>query len=446
MTRPCIPESRTTKLSLFGSDQCSAPAIRSITPSKPTKMSLFGLHCQAGKEENPVSIASASTACTSQVGLGGFAQHSQVSNLVSHVASWDLQPLHSGRAAALERQCSSEIVTNSLLEKTMEEFAESRALWDPTEYEIEQLIQKSISNHGRVDRVKRKQDGKMFAVKSMPKTWVRMCQDSFTRKYPTSLEQPWKDIAIVKLLNDLKFPYACQMHGLFRDAERIYVSTSLASQGDLFSLCNHGPQPGVAREEWLVPVMIQTCSAIRYLHDLNVAHLDLSLENILVDNSSDEFRIRLIDFGMAHVSRFCQPASFGKVMYRAPELMGTTQFDAFKADSFSLGVILYTLVCQDYPWLSTSSSAPCARFACVQALGLTAFVARQRLKEGTDRTVASVLSLPLLSLLSGLLEMNPLKRLSLGEKCLSSDKVCETSVWELSWLSLPILGGAVECV
>lgn len=188
----------------------------------------------------------------------------------------------------------------------MELLANSITRWNPAAYHVQQTIQVSLSNHGQVLRVERGTDGKMLAVKRIPSRWMRSCHQSFLQKYPMALEQPWKDAAIVKLLNDLKFPYACQLHGLFRDDVHMYLATTLVPDGDLCTLCyKNGPRPCLARERWIAPLVIQSCSAVRYLHDLNVVHLDISLENILVDHSLDEPRIKLIDFGMAQVTRFC---------------------------------------------------------------------------------------------------------------------------------------------
>jgi serine/threonine protein kinase len=74
-----------------------------------------------------------------------------------------------------------------------------------------------------------------------------------------------------------------------------YLISEYVPGGDLFSVLTAQPQhkvsEGVARQ-W----MYQLCCAVRFLHANSVAHLDLSLENICLDEKG---AIRLIDFGLA---------------------------------------------------------------------------------------------------------------------------------------------------
>ena len=53
--------------------------------------------------------------------------------------------------------------------------------------------------------------------------------------------------------------------------------------------------------------MLQVCDAARYLHDQNITHRDLKLENLLLDRN---FHIKICDFGfvkgdcLADLSRY----------------------------------------------------------------------------------------------------------------------------------------------
>lgn len=379
------------------------------------------------------------------VGNSGLLDFKQLTDFLRHftASTAETEGQYSGRLFSFSSTLDK--VTEDNLKETMRSLENSFSRWNPVEYHIEKLLQPARTNFGQVDCVRRQSDGKMLAVKRMPRAWMRTGHESFKHTYPTSIEQPWKDVAMVKLLNDLKFPYACGLHGLFRDEDNMYIATALASGGDLLAWCQEGPRPSLEREQMIAPFVVQCCSAVRHLHDLNVAHLDLSLENILLDNSSGEPRIKLIDFGQAHVSRFCEPATFSKVIYRAPEVMGREMFDAFKADIFSLGVVIYIMTCQDYPWTSASDS--CCLFRFVQKYGLNAFAARRCVRQGNGETLASVLSSSLLALLSAVLELNPSMRSSLGEQCYSRhEEFYQMSVWDFPWMHLPVGRGAVEHV
>ncbi|KAG7383962.1 NUAK SNF1-like kinase 1 [Phytophthora boehmeriae] len=101
---------------------------------------------------------------------------------------------------------------------------------------------------------------------------------------------------------------------------------------------------------------LQIASAVRFLHAQDVAHRDLSLENVLLDASRS---CRLADFGLACASGSrCVNARAGKLLYMAPEVV---------ADIWSLGVILFILVTGIPPFEKASEDD--ARFRVVAKPG-----------------------------------------------------------------------------
>ena len=100
----------------------------------------------------------------------------------------------------------------------------------------------------------------------------------------------------------------------------------------------------------------QILLVVEFLHSANIVHRDIKLENILVE---DNFEAYLCDFGNAIFLNKMDDLSFihsaGTQCCRAPELIrvkgGTlavphpvTAIDLKKADIFSLGVFLFTMV------------------------------------------------------------------------------------------------------
>mmetsp|Transcript_30982 Transcript_30982/g.28176 ORF Transcript_30982/g.28176 Transcript_30982/m.28176 type:complete len:169 (+) Transcript_30982:352-858(+) len=87
----------------------------------------------------------------------------------------------------------------------------------------------------------------------------------------------------------------------------------------------------------------QLVSAVEHLHSHKAAHLDLKLENLVLD---DECNLRIIDFDMSQFEDDEYLESRGTPYFRAPELKRCNGSLARpeKCDVYSLGVIAFTLV------------------------------------------------------------------------------------------------------
>merc|ERR1711974_240252 len=123
--------------------------------------------------------------------------------------------------------------------------------------------------------------------------------------------------------------------------------------------------------------------------------------------------VQVIDFGMTSTYRLFQRSARGKPSYQAPEVHEDRQYDGFLSDAFAVGVTLYCLSVGDYPWLSMRAGG-CKCFDYVLRHGFRAYLKKRKLRGGGG-TVAQNMSESLISLLEGLMEVNPGNRLTLGE-------------------------------
>eukprot|EP00930_Biecheleria_cincta_P001997 TRINITY_DN103076_c0_g1_i1.p1 TRINITY_DN103076_c0_g1~~TRINITY_DN103076_c0_g1_i1.p1 ORF type:complete len:413 (+),score=51.24 TRINITY_DN103076_c0_g1_i1:111-1349(+) len=324
-------------------------------------------------------------------------------------------------------------ITPSVLQEAMDRAAAAVESWDENEMVLDSLIQEAVRNHGRVDLMHRKKDKVRFAVKRMPNRWVREGPADFNEQYPSASERPWVDIGLVRHLNSIKYPYACELQGVFRDGENTYVCSSLATKGDLFAWCEKDPKPGAAREEVMIPLAVQIFSAVRLLHELGIAHRDLSLENILLTEVEGDTRVQLIDFGMSTTTRFCRKEVRGKQSYQAPEMHVAAQYDAYLADAFSLGVVIFAMAVQDYPWTSTKKNT-CQLFEYITTFGFQKFLKKRKLRKGKGEHLSEVFSAELADLLQGMIHVDSTQRLCLGESCFGSGSEAMESVWDRTWI------------
>lgn len=324
------------------------------------------------------------------------------------------------------------VEVKKLVKSCMREAGETVAPWDEACLTFVKTLQGAERNQGRVDLMEDIKGGK-FAVKKMPTKWVTKSQEEFNTTYGEQTEQPWMDIAIVKYLQSRNIDYVCQHVGMFRDDVSTYVVSELASEGDAFSWCTRGPLPCAAREGAIRPVVRQMMSAISWIHDLGIAHRDISLENVLLHKCPETgvLLVKIIDFGMATVSRYGKEV-VGKPSYQAPEMHdeNVTRYDGYRADAFSLGVCLYTLAAKAYPWFSTRPGH-CRKFKAHSVLGFRGYLECRKVPE-TKTPMLAVLSPELVDLLEALLDVNPTRRITLGERCWDMD--IQTSVWDMSWM------------
>ncbi|KAG7381598.1 NUAK SNF1-like kinase 1 [Phytophthora pseudosyringae] len=151
-----------------------------------------------------------------------------------------------------------------------------------------------------------------------------------------------------------------------------FIDRSTNTRCLLFDYCPHGDlfthvstragsdgSPNGLSLETARACFSQIASAVRFLHARNVAHRDLSLENVLLDSFR---RCRVADLGLASAAGSrCSGARVGKVLYMAPEVFSRpiqrpdaaassantdacVCYNGLQADVWSLGVLLFILV------------------------------------------------------------------------------------------------------
>lgn len=100
------------------------------------------------------------------------------------------------------------------------------------------------------------------------------------------------------------------------------------------------------------------CQAIEYLHSVKIAHRDLKPENLLYSSKDLNAELKLTDFGFAkEINSFksLQTPCYTPY-YVAPEVLGPEKYD-LSCDMWSLGVIMYILLCGYPPFYSNHGAA-----------------------------------------------------------------------------------------
>ena len=93
----------------------------------------------------------------------------------------------------------------------------------------------------------------------------------------------------------------------------------------------------------------QIFEAMNYLHQNNISHRDIKMENILIKNN---YEIKIIDFGFGlyNPNHDVQKFFCGTPKYIAPEILEGKGYLGEEVDLWSLGVLIYKIFCNIYPF------------------------------------------------------------------------------------------------
>ncbi|XP_061606860.1 serine/threonine-protein kinase 33 isoform X2 [Phyllopteryx taeniolatus] len=163
----------------------------------------------------------------------------------------------------------------------------------------------------------------------------------------------------IKILKQVAHPNILHLEEIYETAQMTYLITELCVGGELKQVLQHKQ---FFPEEEARHIIGCLADAITYLHKKNIMHRDLKLENILVKNSLDDYNgkldIKVADFGLSVktlgvgseniLSDVC-----GTPIYMAPEMMSQRGYTHW-CDMWSVGVIMYILLCGEPPFVSKS--------------------------------------------------------------------------------------------
>ncbi|KAK9709731.1 Serine/threonine-protein kinase [Basidiobolus ranarum] len=205
-----------------------------------------------------------------------------------------------------------------------------------------------------------------------------------------------KEIRVIReasIMSLLVHPNIVRLKDIVVHPNHYYLFLEYISGGQLLDyIISHGK----LKEKNARKFARQICSALDYCHRNSVVHRDLKIENILIGSDGS---IKIIDFGLSnlysprsHLSTFC-----GSLYFAAPELLSARAYTGPEVDIWSMGIVLYVLVCGKVPFDDKSMPALHAK-----------------IKRGYVE-YPNWLSSECKHLLSRMLVTNPVERASMGE-------------------------------
>ena len=164
-----------------------------------------------------------------------------------------------------------------------------------------------------------------------------------------------REIKTLIMLRDNK--HVTQIYDVVFSFDTFFIVLEYADYGDLFTYIKKNNQ--ILSEFEVKHFMSNIIKIVSYLHLHKIAHRDLKLENILLDQSG---RVMLADFGFAtnfdsisdNVEDNLCSSICGTLHYEPPEIVRGDKYNPVKSDAWSVGVILYLLMFKTFPFNSPS--------------------------------------------------------------------------------------------
>jgi len=203
-------------------------------------------------------------------------------------------------------------------------------------YEPKEIIGRGIAS--TVRRCIERSSEKTFAVKIVDVSTEKQSEQEAKRLS----EETLSEVQLLKHLNG--HPSIISMHDFFVTPTYIFAIFELA-EGELFTALNKSVTFSEKRTR---PVMRQLFDGVAFMHENNIVHRDLKLENVLCINDK---RVVISDFGFAKQLNPKQKLNelFGTPGYLAPETIRCQMIEnaegySLEVDNWALGVIMYTLL------------------------------------------------------------------------------------------------------
>ena len=150
----------------------------------------------------------------------------------------------------------------------------------------------------------------------------------------------------INILKKLDHPNIVKIFEFYSTKKKYFIITEFCKHGELYGYIKRK-----YNETQLAVLFYQVFSGLCYLHENNILHRDLKLENIMISDiekdiktDNEFFWIKIIDFGTAKIFKKSrnEKAIVGSSYYIAPEVLKQKYNE--KCDTWSVGVILYMLI------------------------------------------------------------------------------------------------------
>jgi len=159
----------------------------------------------------------------------------------------------------------------------------------------------------------------------------------------------------VEIMQKVDHKHCVKLYEIYETSHKLYMVMEILTGGELFDRI---VAKGSYSEKEAAGVTETVAKSLKYLHDIGIVHRDLKPENLIYQDISEEALLKITDFGLAKYRQRGTTAlstACGTPGYVAPEVLEGKQY-CKEVDLWSLGVILYILLCGFPPFYDESTA------------------------------------------------------------------------------------------
>jgi calcium-dependent protein kinase len=150
----------------------------------------------------------------------------------------------------------------------------------------------------------------------------------------------------ITILKSVDHPNIIKLFECYYDSNYYYMVEEYCPGGDLYDYIK---KQKFFSEKKAAFIIDQLLSAMNHLHSKKIVHRDLKPENIVFYETDNDVLIKVIDFGTSiYINNEYLTQELGTIYYIAPEVFKNYYNE--KADIWSIGIILYTMLCGHPPF------------------------------------------------------------------------------------------------
>ena len=156
----------------------------------------------------------------------------------------------------------------------------------------------------------------------------------------------------IKIMEKLNHPHVVKVYTSFDTKRHVVIEMENVKGTSLHGYLKAKEKRRLDEAE-AKRIFRQVVNGVEYCHSKSIAHRDIKLENLLMDESNN---VKIIDFGfstcMSNSSKikiFC-----GTPSYMSPEIVTRKEYAGPPADVWALGVLLYAMLCGSFPFKGSS--------------------------------------------------------------------------------------------